>query len=43
MANSDEDSFLYFAYGSNLLMEKIHLRNPLVAFFCLARVQARRG
>ncbi|KAI2545388.1 gamma-glutamylcyclotransferase [Homo sapiens] len=39
----DEESFLYFAYGSNLLTERIHLRNPSAAFFCVARLQARRG
>uniref|UniRef100_A0A2I3TI22 gamma-glutamylcyclotransferase n=1 Tax=Pan troglodytes TaxID=9598 RepID=A0A2I3TI22_PANTR len=38
----DEESFLYFAYGSNLLTERIHLRNPSAAFFCVARLQ-RRG
>uniref|UniRef100_A0A2K5IXU5 Gamma-glutamylcyclotransferase n=1 Tax=Colobus angolensis palliatus TaxID=336983 RepID=A0A2K5IXU5_COLAP len=31
----DEDSFLYFAYASNL----IHLRNPSAAFFCVARLR----
>ncbi|XP_055203257.1 gamma-glutamylcyclotransferase isoform X1 [Gorilla gorilla gorilla] len=35
----DEESFLYFAYGSNLLTERIHLRNPSAAFFCVARLQ----
>uniref|UniRef100_A0A2K5PYR9 gamma-glutamylcyclotransferase n=1 Tax=Cebus imitator TaxID=2715852 RepID=A0A2K5PYR9_CEBIM len=35
----DEESFLYFAYGSNLMTERIHLRNPSAAFFCVARLQ----
>lgn len=33
------ESFLYFAYGSNLLTERIHLRNPSAAFCCVARLQ----
>lgn len=35
----EEESFLYFAYGSNLLSERIHLRNPSAAFCCVARLQ----
>uniref|UniRef100_A0A8D1DS58 gamma-glutamylcyclotransferase n=2 Tax=Sus scrofa TaxID=9823 RepID=A0A8D1DS58_PIG len=35
----EEESFLYFAYGSNLLMERIHLRNPSAEFYCVARLQ----
>ena len=35
----EEESFLYFAYGSNLLTERIHLQNPSAAFFCVARLQ----
>ncbi|XP_006832337.1 PREDICTED: gamma-glutamylcyclotransferase [Chrysochloris asiatica] len=35
----DEDSFLYFAYGSNLLTERIHLLNPSAAFCCVGRLQ----
>ncbi|XP_021572729.1 gamma-glutamylcyclotransferase isoform X3 [Carlito syrichta] len=35
----NEDSVLYFAYGSNLLTERIHLRNPSAAFYCVARLQ----
>ncbi|XP_040820899.1 gamma-glutamylcyclotransferase isoform X2 [Ochotona curzoniae] len=34
-----EDTFLYFAYGSNLLTERIHLRNPSAKFCCVARLQ----
>ncbi|XP_021545305.1 gamma-glutamylcyclotransferase isoform X1 [Neomonachus schauinslandi] len=33
------ESFLYFAYGSNLLTERIHLRNRSAAFCCVARLQ----
>ncbi|XP_076976721.1 gamma-glutamylcyclotransferase [Tamandua tetradactyla] len=36
---NDEESFLYFAYGSNLLTERIHLRNPSAAFCSVARLQ----
>lgn len=36
-----EDTFLYFAYGSNLLTERIHLRNPSAKFCCVARLQVR--
>lgn len=35
----EEESFLYFAYGSNLLSERIHLQNPSATFFCVARLQ----
>lgn len=35
----EEDSFLYFAYGSNLLSDRIHLHNPSAVFFCVARLQ----
>lgn len=35
----EAESFLYFAYGSNLLTERIHLRNPSAAFCCVARLQ----
>lgn len=35
----DAASFLYFAYGSNLLTERIQLRNPSAAFCCVARLQ----
>ncbi|XP_053409732.1 gamma-glutamylcyclotransferase isoform X3 [Nycticebus coucang] len=34
-----EETFLYFAYGSNLLTERIHLRNPSATFYCVARLQ----
>ncbi|XP_055974307.1 gamma-glutamylcyclotransferase [Sorex fumeus] len=35
----EDESFLYFAYGSNLLTERIHLRNPSAEFCCVARLQ----
>ncbi|XP_008579389.1 PREDICTED: gamma-glutamylcyclotransferase isoform X3 [Galeopterus variegatus] len=35
----EEESFLYFAYGSNLLTERIRLRNPSAAFCCVARLR----
>ncbi|XP_006903180.1 PREDICTED: gamma-glutamylcyclotransferase [Elephantulus edwardii] len=37
--NHEKDSFLYFAYGSNLLSERIHLQNPSATFCCVARLQ----
>ncbi|XP_006912101.1 gamma-glutamylcyclotransferase isoform X2 [Pteropus alecto] len=39
LRGQEEDSFLYFAYGSNLLTERIHLRNPSAAVCCVARLQ----
>lgn len=35
----EEENFLYFAYGSNLLTERIHLQNPSATFLCVARLQ----
>ncbi|XP_006125636.2 gamma-glutamylcyclotransferase [Pelodiscus sinensis] len=34
-----EDSFLYFAYGSNLLQERIRLKNPSAVFCFIAILQ----
>ncbi|XP_030406911.1 gamma-glutamylcyclotransferase isoform X1 [Gopherus evgoodei] len=34
-----EDSFLYFAYGSNLLRERILLKNPTATFYAVANLQ----
>ncbi|XP_032728217.1 gamma-glutamylcyclotransferase isoform X2 [Lontra canadensis] len=39
LRGQEAESFLYFAYGSNLLTERIHLRNPSAAFRCVARLQ----
>ncbi|XP_007436745.1 gamma-glutamylcyclotransferase [Python bivittatus] len=36
--NSRSEHFLYFAYGSNLLQERIMLRNPSVVFLALAQL-----
>lgn len=38
-AGQEGETFLYFAYGSNLLTERIHLRNPSAEFCCVARLQ----
>ncbi|XP_012411328.1 gamma-glutamylcyclotransferase isoform X2 [Trichechus manatus latirostris] len=38
-SDHEENSFLYFAYGSNLLKERIHLQNPSAAFCCVACLQ----
>lgn len=35
--------FLYYAYGSNLLRERLLLRNPSASLCALARLQVRRG
>lgn len=45
LRGQEGESFLYFAYGSNLLTERIHLRNPSAVFCCVARLQvsAARG
>jgi len=34
-----EPTFLYFAYGSNLLKERLQLHNPSAAVHCVARLQ----
>ena len=39
LRSQDGESFLYFAYGSNLLTERIHLRNPSAVFYSVARLQ----
>ncbi|XP_007535461.1 gamma-glutamylcyclotransferase [Erinaceus europaeus] len=33
-----DGGFLYFAYGSNLLTQRVRLRNPSAAFRCVARL-----
>lgn len=46
MQSQEEDTFLYFAYGSNLMSERIHLHNPSAEFCYVARLQvsaARRA
>ncbi|XP_068829158.1 gamma-glutamylcyclotransferase isoform X4 [Capricornis sumatraensis] len=39
LRSQDGESFFYFAYGSNLLTERIHLRNPSAVFYSVARLQ----
>ncbi|XP_066500162.1 gamma-glutamylcyclotransferase isoform X2 [Hoplias malabaricus] len=34
-----ETTFLYFAYGSNLLKERLQLKNPSARVHCVARLQ----
>ncbi|KAM4580394.1 gamma-glutamylcyclotransferase isoform 3-T3 [Odontesthes bonariensis] len=35
-------TFLYFAYGSNLLKERLQLKNPSAAVYCVARLKDYR-
>lgn len=35
---TDQDSFLYFAYGSNLLKKRIHINNPSAEFLGIGRL-----
>ncbi|CAJ1061853.1 gamma-glutamylcyclotransferase-like [Xyrichtys novacula] len=35
----DNHTFLYFAYGSNLLKERLQLRNPSATVFCVAQLK----
>ncbi|KAL8165463.1 UNVERIFIED_CONTAM: hypothetical protein K2H54_045585 [Gekko kuhli] len=37
--NSKKEHFLYFAYGSNLLQERITLKNPSATFHAIAKLQ----
>nr|XP_030713319.1 gamma-glutamylcyclotransferase [Globicephala melas] len=39
LRSQEGENFLYFAYGSNLLTERIHLRNPSAVFCSVARLQ----
>lgn len=36
--NYESEDFFYFAYGSNLLRERIMLRNPSVVFLTIAQL-----
>jgi len=38
MTSSSSDHFLYFAFGSNLLTERIHINNPSARFKCVAKL-----
>merc|ERR1739838_1180366 len=37
-SNNSSDHFLYFGYGSNLLKERIHVRNPSATFVTTGRL-----
>ena len=39
----DNSTFLYFSYGSNLLKERLQLRNPSATVHCIARLKVRSG
>ncbi|XP_036877063.1 gamma-glutamylcyclotransferase-like [Manis javanica] len=39
LQSQEEESFLYFVYGSILLRELIHLHNPLAVFSCISCLQ----
>ncbi|CAL8287477.1 unnamed protein product [Merluccius merluccius] len=38
-SSSPSGSFLYFAYGSNMLQERLRLRNPSAAFYSVGYLQ----
>ncbi|KAG9345109.1 hypothetical protein JZ751_009650 [Albula glossodonta] len=38
-ADMDQHTFLYFAYGSNLLKERLQLKNPSATVHCVARLK----
>ncbi|KAA0702597.1 Gamma-glutamylcyclotransferase [Triplophysa tibetana] len=35
----NESAFLYFAYGSNLLKERLQLKNPSASVYCVAKLK----
>lgn len=37
--HSNESTFLYFAYGSNLLKERLQLKNPSASVYCVAKLK----
>jgi gamma-glutamylcyclotransferase len=39
---TDNSTFLYFAYGSNLLSSRIHIQNPTAIFHAVARLDDYR-
>ncbi|KTG31015.1 hypothetical protein cypCar_00044875 [Cyprinus carpio] len=39
---SSSGCFMYFAYGSNLLKERLQLKNPSAVFHCVGRIQDYR-
>uniref|UniRef100_A0A3P8Z9T8 Uncharacterized protein n=1 Tax=Esox lucius TaxID=8010 RepID=A0A3P8Z9T8_ESOLU len=38
--NIETQTFLYFAYGSNLLKERLQIKNPSATIHCVARLKA---
>uniref|UniRef100_A0A8C6WGR0 Gamma-glutamylcyclotransferase b n=1 Tax=Neogobius melanostomus TaxID=47308 RepID=A0A8C6WGR0_9GOBI len=38
---STQSTFLYFAYGSNLLKERLQLKNPSATVHCVAKLKVR--
>merc|ERR1712083_609786 len=42
MAGGNGGKFLYFAFGSNLLRERLHISNPSAVFKAIARLPAHR-
>ncbi|KAJ8005395.1 hypothetical protein DPEC_G00146180 [Dallia pectoralis] len=38
--NIENRTFLYFAYGSNLLKERVQMKNPSATIHCVARLKA---
>uniref|UniRef100_A0A3P9JCC2 Gamma-glutamylcyclotransferase a n=1 Tax=Oryzias latipes TaxID=8090 RepID=A0A3P9JCC2_ORYLA len=39
MSGSSSGHFMYFAFGSNLLKERLHLANPSATFFSIGRLK----
>lgn len=39
----ENDTFLYFAYGSNLLGKRIHIQNPTAVRYGIGRLKVREG
>ena len=42
-SESDADTFLYFAYGSNLSKARIHINNPSAEFVSIAKLKVGIG
>lgn len=41
VARMGHDTFLYFAYGSNLLAKRIHIQNPTAVRYGTGRLKVR--
>lgn len=39
--NIETHTFLYFAYGSNLLKERLQLKNPSASIHCVTRLKVQ--